>query len=112
MRLFFYTTTNELDIFFVSLFPENLDQTLFDPFGILSGLLDICKIVEIQCVSTNVWLNYTCELQTDLILKEDASTAKSWTHPRLSKPLSKIIPIYGNFFAEKTFRKNAASCLK
>ena len=89
-----------------------LTKPCLTPLVFLSGLLDICKIVEIQCVSTNVWLNYTCELQTDLILKEDASTAKSWTHPRLSKPLSKIIPIYGNFFTEKTFRKNAASCLK
>ena len=28
-------------------------------------------------ISMNMWLNSTCELQTDLILKDDASTAKS-----------------------------------
>ena len=69
----------------------------------LSDLLEICKIDEIQCVSMNVCLNSTCVLPTDLILKVDASTAKSCAHPRIPKPLSKILPIYGNFFMEKTF---------
>ena len=50
---------------------------------------------------TFLWLNSTCELQTDLILKEAASRAKSCDHPRPPKPLLKILPIYGNFFTEK-----------
>ena len=41
----------------------------------------------------NVWLSSTCELQTDFILKENASTAKSRAHPRLPKPLLKILPM-------------------
>ena len=60
----------------------------------------------------NVRLSSTCELQTELILKEDASTAKSRAHTRLPKPLLKVLPIYENFLTEKTFQKNAASCLK
>ena len=87
MRLFFYTTTNEMGIFFIGIFEWPIRN----------------KIDEIQCVSMNVCLNSTCVLPTDLILKEDASTAKSCAHPRIPKPLSKILPIYGNFFMEKTF---------
>ena len=57
----------------------------------------------------NVRLSSTYELQTDLILKEDAGTAKPHAHHRLPKPLLKILPIYGNIFTEKTFRKNVVS---
>ena len=78
----------------------------------LGGLIEICKIDEIQWHYMNVWLNSTCELQNDLILKEDPSTAKSPSHPTLPKLLLKISFIYGNFFKEKSFRKNAVSCLK
>ena len=46
-----------------------LTKPCLTPLVFLSGLLDICKIDEIQCVSMNVWLNSTCELQTDLILR-------------------------------------------
>ena len=63
-------------------------------------------------ISMNVRLNSTCELQTDLILKEDVSTAQTCTHLRLRKPLLKILPISGNFFTEKTFQKNVVSYLK
>ena len=34
MKLIYYSTTNSLDIFFVSLFPANLEQALFDPFSV------------------------------------------------------------------------------
>ena len=51
----------------------------------------------------NVRLSSTSELQTDLILKEDASTVKPRAHPRLPKPLLKILPIYGNFSRKKKF---------
>ena len=34
MKLIYYSTTNSLDIFFVNLFPVNLEQALFDPFSI------------------------------------------------------------------------------
>ena len=47
-------------------------------------------------ISMNVWLSSTCELQTDIILKEDASTAK----PR-AKPLLKILPMEN--FSPKIF---------
>ena len=57
----------------------------------------------------NVRLIANCELQSDLIRKEDASTAKPHAHPRLFKLLLKILPIYGNIFREKTFRKNVVS---
>ena len=46
-----------------------LTRLCLTPLVFLSGLLDICKIDEIQCVSMNVWLNSTCELQTDFILR-------------------------------------------
>ena len=63
-------------------------------------------------VSINVWLISTYELQTDLILKEDMSTAKLRAQVRLLKPLLKILPIYWNFFRERTFQKNVVSCSK
>ena len=53
----------------------------------------------------NMWLSSPCELQTDLILKEDVSTAKSRAHPRLSRPHLKILPLYGNFFTEKLSKR-------
>ena len=56
-------------------------------------------------ISMNMWLNSTCELQTDLILKDDASTAKSLTHPRLPNPLLKILPIDRNFSWKKLSEK-------
>ena len=56
-----------------------------------------------------MWLSSTCELQTDLILKEDASSVEAHTHPRLLKSLLKILLIYGNFFTEKNFQKNVIS---
>ena len=37
-EIIFYTATNSLGIFFGSLFPANLDQTLFAPFGIFEWL--------------------------------------------------------------------------
>ena len=58
----------------------------------------------------NVSLISTCELQTYVIIKEDANTVKPRAHPRLPKSLLEILPIYGNFFMEKTFRKNVVSC--
>ena len=60
----------------------------------------------------NVWLSSTYELQNDLILKEDVSTAKLHAQPRLPKPLLKILPIYGNFSTENTFQRNVLSCPK
>ena len=51
----------------------------------------------------NLWLISTCELQTDFILKEDASSTKPRPHPRLPKTLLKFLPIYGNLFREKYF---------
>ena len=57
----------------------------------------------------NVWLISTCELQTHLIIKEDANTAEPGVHTRLPKPLLEILLIYGNYFWEKTFRKNVVS---
>ena len=39
MKLIYYTTTNSLNIFFVSLFPANVDQTLFDPFNNFEWLI-------------------------------------------------------------------------
>ena len=103
MKLFYYTTTSSLDIFFVSLF-QILTKPCLTSIVFLSGLLEICNIDEIQ--------GSTCELQTDLIFKEDASTVKPHAHHRLPKPPLKILPIYGNFFTEKTFRKNVVSCPK
>ena len=89
-----------------------LTKPCLTPLVFLGGLIEICKIDEIQWHYMNVWLNSTCELQNDLILKEDPSTAKSPSHPTLPKLLLKISFIYGNFFKEKSFRKNAVSCLK
>ena len=86
-----------------------LTKPCLTPLVFLSGLLETCKINGIQWHFCE--LSSTSEMQTDHILKEDASTTKSRAHPRL-KPLLKILTIYGNFFMEKTFRKNAASCLK
>ena len=57
----------------------------------------------------SLWLSSTCELQTDLTLKEDASTGEPCAHSRLPKSLLKILPISGNFFTEKTFRKDVVS---
>ena len=39
MKLIYYTTTNSLNIFFVSLFPANVDQTLFDLFNNFEWLI-------------------------------------------------------------------------
>ena len=86
-----------------------LTKPCLTPLVFLSGLLETCKINGIQWHFCE--LSSTSEMQTDHILKEDASTTKSRAHPRL-KPLLKILTIYGNIFMEKTFRKNAASCLK
>ena len=61
-------------------------------------------------ISMNVWLISTCELQTYLIIKQDANTAKSRVHTRLPKPLLEILPIYGNYFREKTIQKSVVSC--
>ena len=52
-------------------------------------------------ISMNVWLISTCELQTYLIIKEDANTAKPRVHTRLPQPLLEIFLIYGNYFREK-----------
>ena len=57
-----------------------------------------------------VWLISICELQTYLIIKENASAAKLRTHARLPKPVLEILPIYGTFLREKTFQKNVVSC--
>ena len=48
MMLFYCTATNSLDIFSVSLFLANLDQTFFDFFSIFEWLIEICNIDEIQ----------------------------------------------------------------
>ena len=65
-----------LDIFFVSLFPANLDQHCLTSLVFLSGLLEIYKIDGIQWHFYERVTSSTWELQTDLSLKEDASTAK------------------------------------
>ena len=52
----------------------------------------------------------TSALQTFLTIKEDAHTVKPRVHTRLLKSLLEILPIYGNYFKEKTFRKNVVSC--
>ena len=49
----------------------------------------------------NVWLISTFELQTYLIIKEDANTVKPRVHTRLPKPLLEILAIYGNYIREK-----------
>ena len=46
----------------------------------------------------NVWLISTCELQIDLIINENVSTAKPRANPRLTKPVLDILLIYENFF--------------
>ena len=61
-------------------------------------------------ISMNVWLISACDLQTFLIIKDDTNTAKPHVHTSFSKPLLEILPIYGNYFREKTIRKSAASC--
>ena len=53
-------------------------------------------------ISMNVWLIYACELQTFLVIKDDANTVKPRVDTRLPKPLLEILPIYGNYFREKT----------
>ena len=40
----------------------------------------------------NLWLSSTCELQTDFILKENASTAKSRASPDFPSPFGKFYP--------------------
>ena len=74
--------------------------------------VEICKIDEIQGhFNKHIWLISTYELQTDFILKKDASTAKPLTHLRLPKPLLKILPIYRNFSMEKNFPKECCFML-
>ena len=52
-----------------------------------------------------VWLISICELQTYLIIKENASAAKLRTHARLPKPVLEILPIYGTFLREKLSKR-------
>ena len=59
--------------------------------------------MEFKNISRNVWLISACELQTFLIIKEDANTVKRRVHTRFPKPLLEILPIYGKYFREKTF---------
>ena len=61
-------------------------------------------------ISMNVWLIYDCELKNLLTIKEDANTDKPCVDTRLPKPLLEILPIIGNYFREKTFRKSVVSC--
>ena len=62
-------------------------------------------------ISMNVWLISTCELQTYLIIKEDANTVKPHVHPRLPKSFLEVLPVYGNFFREKNFPKECCIML-
>ena len=62
-------------------------------------------------ISMNVWLISTCELQTYLIIKEDANTAKPRVHTRLPEPLLETFLIYGNYFREKNFPKECCITL-
>ena len=57
----------------------------------LSGLLEVCKI------SMSLWLSSTRELQTDLILKEDASTTKPCAHPDSPNLFWKFYPFLETF---------------
>ena len=77
----------------------------------LSGLLEICKRDDIQWHFYEVWLSSTCELQTDLILKEDASTVKPRAHPRRSSSFENSTHLWKRFYG-KNFLKNVVSCPK
>ena len=55
-------------------------------------------------ISMNVWLIFACELQTNLIIKEDANAVKLSVYTRLPKPLLETLPIYGNYFRQKNFQ--------
>ena len=46
-------------------------------------------------ISMNVLLIFACELQTNLIIKEDANAVKLRVYTRLPKPLLETLPIYG-----------------
>ena len=48
---------------------------------------------------------FTCELETDLILKEDASTAKPRAHPRLPKPLQNSTHLWKLFHGKNVSSK-------
>ena len=89
-----------LDIFFVSLFPANLDQPCLTSLVFLSGLLEICKIDEIQL--------HFYERVTKFYLR-----AANWPYSQRGCEYSQTpLPIYGNFFSEKNFLKNVVSCPK
>ena len=62
-------------------------------------------------ISMNVWLICACELQTFLVIKDDANTVKPRVDTRLPKPLLEILPIYGNYFREKNFPKECCITL-
>ena len=89
-----------LDIFFVSLFPANLDQHCLTSLVFLSGLLEIYKKDGIQ------WHFY--ERVTKFYLR-----AANWPYSQRGCEYSQTpLPIYGNFFSEKNFLKNVVSCPK
>ena len=56
----------------------------------------------------NKWAISTRELKTDRIFKEDDNICANQPHchPRLFKPILKILLIYGNIFRETTFLNN------